>query len=236
VLQVHHKFYFAGRLPWQYLHNECEALCRGCHAEEHGLVRPKSGWQHFGFSDDLGAPDGECELCGTSIRYVFPVYHEKWGTMEVGEICCDHLTSSTFATEYMTVQRKRLDRRKRFVSSSRWDKSGSLCIVQKNAMVCVVREGAAFRLHLNRTPGNLKFDSALEAKIKAFDLFETGAAERFLQKMRHMQPDQLGFPQQTNAVGREHRRIQNTLKEFCHNRTPVCATSNMEPMVRDSGR
>src|SRR6202171_5874995 len=126
VLQVHHNTYVAGRLPWQYRHDQCEVLCKGCHAQEHGIIMPRSGWDHFGDYDDLGGLDGTCELCGTSIRYVFPVHHAKWGTLEVGEICCDHLTSTTFATEHMDARRKLIERRKRFVSSSRWhtDKSG----------------------------------------------------------------------------------------------------------------
>jgi len=68
VLQVHHKIYIRGRLPWEYPPEACEVLCKGCHAEEHGRIMPQSGWEHFGDYDDLGAPDGECELCGTAIR------------------------------------------------------------------------------------------------------------------------------------------------------------------------
>jgi hypothetical protein len=78
---------------------------------------PRSGWEHFGDYDDLGGLDGTCELCGTSIRYVFLVYHAKWGTMEVGEICCDHLTSTVFAAERMDARRKLIERRKRFASA-----------------------------------------------------------------------------------------------------------------------
>jgi hypothetical protein len=184
VLQAHHKIYIPGRLPWQYRHDECEALCRGCHAQEHGKIMPESGWEHFGDCDDLGDLDGTCELCGTSIRYVFPVYHAKWGTMEVGEICCDHLTSSTFAAEHMATLRKLVDRRKRFVSSLRWhmDKSGSPRIVQNRVVICIVRDGTKYRLKMNGITGKLEFDSVFEAKVRAFDLIESTPVKVFLQK------------------------------------------------------
>jgi hypothetical protein len=186
VLQVHHKFYIAGRLPWQYRPDECEVLCRGCHAEEHGRIMPKSGWEHFGDFDDLGGLDGNCELCATAIRYVFPIHHAKWGTLEVGEICCDHLTSTTFATERMSVKRKHFDKLKRFVCSSRWhtDKSGSPRIIQNQVALCVVRDGTKYRLQMNSIKGKLRFDSVLEAKIEAFDLIDSSAVRAFLQKQK----------------------------------------------------
>ena len=191
ILQVHHKIYIAGRLPWQYRPEECETLCRGCHAEEHGKIMPRSGWEHFGDYDDLGSPDGECELCQTSIRYVFPVHHAKWGTMEVGEICCDHLTSTTFATEQMTTRRRLIDRRKRFVSSPRWkkDNCGSIHIAHKDVRVCVEQNGGAYRLQMNGIIGKHRFDSVLEAKIKAFDFIESGEAAKFFSKVKRRAMD-----------------------------------------------
>src|SRR5579872_6876742 len=66
ILQVHHKKYIPGHKPWQYSYDDCEVMCRGCHAREHGIVQPSDGWELFGH-DDLGAPDGECERCGTRI-------------------------------------------------------------------------------------------------------------------------------------------------------------------------
>jgi hypothetical protein len=185
VLQVHHKTYIAGRLPWQYWHDQCEALCKGCHAEEHGKILPRSGWEHFG-CDDLGDLDGICDLCGTLIRYVFLVQHKGWGAMEVGEICCDHLTSTTFATEHMAAERKLIGRRVRFVFSSRWytNKLGSPCIMQKHVLICVVRDGEKYRLRLDGTTGKLQFNSVLEAKIKAFDVVESGTAGAYLHRAK----------------------------------------------------
>lgn len=78
TLQVHHKRYITGRKPWEYGTKDCVTLCKGCHATEHGIIMPQHGWE-YGGEEDLGDLSGICEKCGTSIRYVFIVYHEKWG-------------------------------------------------------------------------------------------------------------------------------------------------------------
>lgn len=195
VLQVHHQIYIPGRLPWQYQYDECEVLCRGCHAQEHGKIMPRTGWDHFGCCDDLGDIIGNCELCGTSIRYVFPIYHPKWGTLEVGEICCDHLTSAAFATEFMEQHTKRMGRRTRFVSSTRWFKSrsGAPSIIQKDILVSVVSDDRQFRLQMNGTLGKLKFGSVLEAKIKAFSIIESGEARAYLERSKRRMPQYRHF-------------------------------------------
>jgi hypothetical protein len=143
---------------------------------------PQFGWEHFGDFDDLGAPDGECELCGTSIRYVFPVYHSKWGTMEVGEVCCDHLTSSDYASN----QIKHQARRTRFVFSPRWSagKSGTTSITQKGVALSIVPDGSSYKLRMNGRHGKLRFGSVLEAKIKAFDLIDSGIVGAYLLKVK----------------------------------------------------
>lgn len=182
ILQVHHKIYIEKRLPWEYQYDQCEALCRGCHAQEHGIIPPHSGWEHFGDFDDLGELIGECEYCGTALRYVFPIYHSKWGTMEVGEQCCDKLTSTDFASEELSQHAKRMDRRTRFVSSKRWfiDKSGDPCIQQNGIFVRVVRDGSNYRLRISGTKGNRQFASELDAKITAFELIDSGKIRDWL--------------------------------------------------------
>jgi hypothetical protein len=195
TLQVHHNIYIPKHLPWQYPYEACEALCKGCHAEEHGKIMPQSGWEHFGDYDDLGGLDGECELCGTAIRYVFPVHHAKWGTMEVGEVCCDHLTSSNFATNRMRDNK----RRARFVFSSRWSlgKSDAPSIVQKGVALSIVPDGLNYKLRMNGTLGRLQFRSVLEAKLKAFDLIDSGAAHAYF-STKKFRSDYSRKQQQTN--------------------------------------
>ena len=77
VLQVHHKEYQSGNPPWGYSTGMCETLCKGCHAREHGEIRPNEGWD-LNYQEDLGGLNGECECCGTSIRYVFFIHHKHW--------------------------------------------------------------------------------------------------------------------------------------------------------------
>jgi len=61
--------------------------------------------------------------------------------------------------------------------------------------------------------------------------------QRYQRVGHDMQPDQLGLPQQANAVGREHRRVQDTFKEIYHrSRLQPAADSYFERMVRDSRR
>lgn len=188
ALQAHHKQYLTGRKPWEYPHNLCATVCKGCHAAEHGIIAPRVGWVHEGW-DDLGDLSGTCEYCGNEIRYVFLVHHPKWRTLEVGEICCDNLTSTTLASNHMESQRRYLNRRRTFVASKRWQQHSQThhTIVQKRVCIEVrwTSEGG-FQLEINGRRGKLVFKSAIEAKIHAFDMVESGALEAYLTRQRKM--------------------------------------------------
>ena len=84
----------------------------------------------------------------------------------------------------MNAMRRRLDRRKRFVSSSRWkvDEVGVLHVSQSGIKVGVVPVEKKFGLRMNGKLGRLRFSSVLEAKMKAFDVIASGEAVRFLRK------------------------------------------------------
>ena len=185
VLQVHHKHYVAGRNPWEYPYEACEALCKGCHAEEHGKIPPKHGWEFHGFSD-LGDLSGICDLCGTAYRYAFMVSHPDWKAMEVGEICCNHLTSTDDATVFMEERRRRADKKKRFVQSPRWRpwKNGSEEITQNDTVIEVFRGVGGFRLRVSGVEGMLWFADSVEAKAHAFDLIESGTVQQSVEKIR----------------------------------------------------
>lgn len=188
TLQVHHREYLPGRLPWQYPTILCETLCKGCHAVEHGLVRPSIGWDHLGF-EDLGGLDGNCDLCGTPIRYVYLVDHPKWLPMEVGEICCDKLTSTAVATEH----RQFLDRLTTFLRSTRWqtDSSGNQWIVRRGLRIGIVSTDEAFKINVAGVEGKLKFTSIDDAKIKAFELVWSGAIAAYLTKRRDRKKEEV---------------------------------------------
>lgn len=94
VLQTHHKIYKPNLKPWEYAKSDCLTLCKGCHAREHNLIEPTSGWILISI-DDLGGLDGVCEKigCGNEIRYEHLTYHPKWGYKIVGSTCVEYLTS-----------------------------------------------------------------------------------------------------------------------------------------------
>ena len=176
VLQVHHKEYQRGKPPWDYPPKLCETLCKGCHSREHGMIRPNEGWVLCS-EDDLGGLYGECECCGTSLRYVFYIHHEKWEPLAVGTTCCDNLTGTTEATEF----RKRLERRKRFFSSKCWKNTPlGLQIAKTRTLKIEIRlDRQEFRIYMNGIKGNKTFKSERLAMEFAFDLIENGNAQSF---------------------------------------------------------
>lgn len=192
VLQVHHKAYVTGRLPWEYGHTECEALCKGCHAEEHGIVMPRSGWVWLA-TDDLGDLAENCELCGQDIRYVYAIEHPKWGSMAVGTDCCDRLTETTDASEYHDRYVKRIDMRKRFVGSKRWRtlSNGDQQIRQKGIDVVIRPAGQRCLIHLNSIEGKTEYETVLDAKIKVFDFITSGEAQAYLARRRRLAAERL---------------------------------------------
>lgn len=185
TLHVHHKIYRKGWLPWEYALDDCETLCGGCHAEHHGKIPPKVGWEFAGY-DDLGDLIGRCDLCGTEIRHVFLVYHSNWPAMEVGEICCDHLTCTELASNHMESIRRFNDRRKRFVSSTRWEqyRLGQEFIMQNRILVEVRASPRGFQLRMNGKQGKRFFGDAISAKAHAFDVLESAEHSQFIDRVR----------------------------------------------------
>ncbi len=188
VLQVHHKKYLAGRLPWQYPMQLCEAICKGCHAVEHGIIPPPFGWEFIG-CDDLGDLSGACDYCNTEIRHVFLVQHVAWGAMEVGTDCCDKLTSTDVASTFMAEVKRLNTRRKTFVSSSRWytDRQPFHTIDQRTAagwkvQITVMPCRGGFMLSIEGEHGDKVFPSVASAKGAAFDACESGKLDAWLKR------------------------------------------------------
>lgn len=178
VLQVHHKKYLPGKAPWEYPFDLCETLCKRCHAEEHGEIRPDSGWEYVG-QEDLGGLHGTCDRCGTSIRHVFYVQHPCWEPMSVGTVCCDDLTGTTLATE----SRKLDERLERFLSSKRWrEEDGRHLIKQKQIEIQILHVTGGFRLLMNTTKGRTIYPTLDAAKTRVFRFIETGEADKFFAK------------------------------------------------------
>jgi len=174
TLQVHHIRYIPGRLPWQYGMKDCITLCKGCHAAEHGLIKPKYGWEYLG-DDDLGELSGTCENCGASIRYYFLIYHEKWGTIEVGTLCCDNLTDSELASNNKESRNKYYSRLSRFKKSTRWKENQNLTTIKQASFNIVLHElEEGYKTEVNSKRSATVHENIEVAKIKIFELIESG--------------------------------------------------------------
>lgn len=180
VLQVHHKKYLTGKAPWEYPLELCETLCKRCHAEEHGVICPSSGWEYVG-EDDLGGLYGNCDRCKTEIRYVFFVQHPNWEPMAVGTICCDDLTGTKIASE----KRKYDERLTRFIKSKRWTEDGEQHLIkQKQIEIEIIPATGGYRIHMNTTKGKKTYPTLNAAKTRVFDFIESGEADGFFSPRR----------------------------------------------------
>lgn len=150
---------------------------------------PRQGWNWVGV-DDLGGLNGNCELCGTEIRYVYAIEHQDWGAMAVGTDCCDKLTQTSEASDHHEKYVKTIDARKRFVASKRWKfrADGSHYIKQQGIYVEVREHHDGFGIAMNHIAGKQRFESLLDAKIKVFDSIRSVEAQKFLERRRH-EPD-----------------------------------------------
>ena len=93
ILQVHHLNYIKNLNVWDYPLSDCITLCKGCHAREHNLIEPNSGWILTSIDDD-GCCGTKCERykCNSDIRYLHNVYHPEVGHKVVGSTCVEFLT------------------------------------------------------------------------------------------------------------------------------------------------
>lgn len=181
VPQIHHKEYIRGHKPWEYSHSQCEVLCKGCHAKEHGKIQPTSDWV-LTAEDDLEEPSGICDNCGTEIRYVFFIEHPKWNSMAVGTYCCDYLTESEEATQW----RRYIEKRKRFLSSKSWKKQADqTCVIKRDGIHIKIQKTISyFRIIANGICGKQRFENELDAKIAVFNLLEKRLIQNYLKVRR----------------------------------------------------
>ena len=185
VLQVHHKYYEAGRRYWDYPLSACETLCSGCHAKDHGIISPDFGWEFL--SDcDLGSRCGTCDYCGNSLRYSYAIQHPNWGRMDVGEDCCNLLTATEQASRRIDEHKKRSGRRLRFIGSPRWSlqADGARMIEFDSYRVAIRPEQGAYRVWINYARGGKLYSALDDAKGAAFDAIENGSAREYLRKRR----------------------------------------------------
>ncbi|MGB6229109.1 MAG: hypothetical protein WBF53_03155 [Litorimonas sp.] len=187
VLQVHHKQYRSGALPWEYPPSDCETICKGCRAKEHGIIPPSAGWE-FIQDEDLGGLDGECERCGNDIRYVYTVWHQSWGYLDVGVDCCEDMTQS----EEFNEARKRKNRKTRFMSTKNWEQfqdTWSTRFYKINVTIVgdhfdITGSPTSFQIQVEDLIGNQVFASLDEAKAHLFNLYDTGTLQDWVRKQK----------------------------------------------------
>jgi|GEM_PF-3072375 len=104
--------------------------------------------------------------------------------MEVGTDCCDNLTGSLEASEHLDGYKKRADKVKRFVSSPRWKLRGpgELKIKQDGIYVVIRPNGEGFKVSMEGVTGKADFPTLLDAKMRVFEIIESGEAAQFLAK------------------------------------------------------
>ncbi|RLD55219.1 MAG: hypothetical protein DRJ01_16945 [Bacteroidetes bacterium] len=182
TLQVHHKEYIKGKLPWEYGLDKCQTICKGCHAAEHGIIKPKFGWEYVG-DDDLEDLIGTCENCGAAIRYVFVVYHKDWGYMDVGTLCCDNLTDTEIASNKRESQQRFKGRKSRFLKSKRWKFSDGKYKIRQSLFDIEIEEVKNYYyLTIHNLKSSRKYESLDEAKSAAFGVIESGELYEYLDK------------------------------------------------------
>ena len=199
ILQVHHKEYIKGRKPWEYPMRDCETLCKGCHASRHGIIKPQIGWEFIG-QEDLGDLVGTCENCGSSIRHCFLIQHENWGTIEVGTYCCDKLTDSNIASNFIESQTSFKARKGRFINSKRWKLTDDVYRIKLSSFVIEIQfVETYFLLKIYNLQSKIRYENLDDAKAKAFDVIESGEFIEYLS--RH----NIAFPEQKKKIRKKNQ-------------------------------
>ena len=181
TLQVHHKAYLPNKKPWEYGMELCETLCKRCHAEEHGEIMPKTGWELVG-ENDLGDLVGTCEYCGNNLRYEFEIVHEKWGSMIVGTHCCDNLTDSEIASTRVKSLKRYESRKKTFLKSSRWKVTGNTYQIRHGIFPAkIMPEADGWVLIIDNKRGKT-YPSLKAAQEKLFDVIERGELVKYYER------------------------------------------------------
>jgi len=181
ILQVHHKEYKSGLKAWEYPTADCLTLCKGCHAQTHGIIQPIFGWEYIG-DEDLGDLIGTCENsgCSSRIRYSFTVFHQKWGTLEVGTVCCDNLTDSEIASNLKESKLKFEGRKQRFTNSKRWTTDRLLHKIKQGLFdIEIIEAENEFNLKINGKKSKIKHKTLTTAKTRVFEIIEDGQLMKF---------------------------------------------------------
>ena len=195
-LQVHHLHYFEERKPWEYEDFELITLCKHCHAEEHGQVKPSYGWKYEGM-EDLEDLVGDCDNCHQAIRYAHLISHPDWGFMTVGSQCAENLTSAFGLSEREEDAKRLAQRYRRYLNSPKWKNRkngyfmdfddyhikiwshGSYCNLE---IVFPLWNRETLERRFEKQSGKRKYATLNDAKTQAFKVITDGSLIKYCEK------------------------------------------------------
>lgn len=168
TLQVHHPHYGEDLAPWEYEEEFCEVLCKGCHAREHGIIKPDSGWILLHSDWETGEPSGDtrCEHCNSPMRWHNDLWHPDWGSITVGYDCAEKLGNPEVG-----VLKGQYARKETFTRSPRWrTTSRGWRYKQDGRDVFIFNKATHYTLRIDNKWGKLQYPTVLAAKEKAFEV------------------------------------------------------------------
>jgi hypothetical protein len=128
--------------------------------------------------DDEGREFGDyedCEFCWQEqIRYVHALRHLDWkNVIYVGRICANNLSGNSEVNTTERRLRNRAQRRQNFAKLKSWKvsaKGNEWIRYQGHHIVLIVWSNGKYRLRIDGELGKIEFDTARDAKLKAFDV------------------------------------------------------------------
>ena len=177
ILQVHHPTYTLGKQPWEYPIEHCEVLCRGCHAEEHGLIMPRDGWMILDSDLERNEPSDAVPCgnpkCERDVTWHVTIYHPDWGELIVGSECAENLSLGSEWKALKSYHR----RMKAFIASPRWVPTPKgWRIDERSYSALVFRQHAVFKIKISKGTEEKWFDSTFAtteaAKGEVFRMIE----------------------------------------------------------------
>ncbi len=146
---------------------------------------PHKGWHCVGM-DDLGAPDGNCDMCGREeIRYVHYMEHSEYdGHVAAGCVCAEKMEEGYIdnggtprAKDRERALRNAAARRSRWTTLKGWrnSKNGNPYISRNGFHIVVFKQGSKYKSRIEHKDlektyySKRGFDTIEEAKLSAFD-------------------------------------------------------------------
>lgn len=182
ILQVHHPTYIDGRKPWEYPAAFCEVLCRGCHAEKHGIILPRSGWNVICSDLDRNEPSDPvpCANCTREVQWHVTIYHPAWGEAIVGSECGDKLSLGAELSALKSYNR----RMNAFIASPRWKPTPKGSSIRQDGLkILVFERDGAYRVKIGDRWGEISFQTSSGAKQRVFEFVEGRRRRRLKNKV-----------------------------------------------------